>query len=202
MLRAAAEGARLAEDTRRSRMRTKRAVVGVLAAGALAVGVVVPALAQDDAGSGDTATTTEDTFRADRAERRAAHQEAFAAALADELGLPVDEVTAAIEKVTEQHRAEMRTSRTERLRERLDAAVEAGELTQEEADELMERHEAGEFPLRGRDGTGIGPRMGGGPGMHGGSGPGGGFRGEDGRPGHGAGRGAHGGMGGPAMLDG
>jgi hypothetical protein len=176
-------------------MRTKRAVVGVLAAGALAVGVVVPALAQADPDDGDT--TTEDTFRADRAERRAAHQGAFAAALADELGLPVDEVTAAIEKVTEQHHAEMQASRTERLRERLDAAVEAGELTQEEADELLERHEAGEFPLRGRDGSRLGPRMGGG------SGPGGGPSGHGGGHfGHGGGRGAHGGMGGPAMLDG
>jgi uncharacterized membrane protein YgcG len=190
-------------------MRTKRAVVGVLAAGALTMGVVVPALAQADPDSGDAATTTEETFRADRVERRAAHQEAFAAALADELGLPVDEVTAAIEKVTEQHRAEMQASRAERFRDRLDAAVEAGELTQEEADERLERHDAGELPLRGRDGTGHGPRMDGGTGPEGGVGGEGGrlghrggFGGEGGRLGHGGGRGAHGGMGGPAMLDG
>jgi ABC-type phosphate/phosphonate transport system substrate-binding protein len=171
-------------------MKTKRAVVGVLAAAALTMGVVVPALAQSGAPA-DPETTAE-APASDRAERRAAHQEAFAAALAEELGLPVDEVTAAIEKVAEQHRAEMQATRDERFQDRLDAAVEAGELTQEQADELRESHERGERPFRGPDGSGRGDgAFGPGPGH--GSGPG---------PGHGSGRGAHGRMGGPAMLDG
>jgi hypothetical protein len=159
-------------------MTTRMAVIGALVAGAITVGAVLPALAQDE---GDT--TREATAEAEAWQRgagmRGVYREGFAADLAEELGLDVDEVAAAIEKVA--------TSRTERLQERLDAAVDAGRMTREEADAMLEAHAAGERPLRG---AGSGPREGFGLG----EGPC--QRGEGA-----AGRGGRGGMNGRAMLD-
>jgi hypothetical protein len=167
-------------------MTTRMAVIGALVAGAITVGAVLPALAQDE---GDT--TREATAEAEAWQRgagmRGVYREGFAADLAEELGLDVDEVAAAIEKVATTHREALRASRTERLQERLDAAVDAGRMTREEADAMLEAHAAGERPLRG---AGSGPREGFGLG----EGPC--QRGEGA-----AGRGGRGGMNGRAMLD-
>lgn len=98
--------------------RTK-AVLGAAGVGALAVGLSVgPVGAQSDESDAPTS----------RENRRGAHEERrteFHAALAAELGISVDRLEAAVEKV---RGAEFEA----RLRQR----VEAGDLTEEEADEI------------------------------------------------------------------
>jgi hypothetical protein len=73
-----------------------------------------------------------------------AESDAVLADAADQLGVEPDELESAIEQA---------------LENRLDEAVQAGRLTQEQADALKERIESGDFPLFG----GPGP---GGPGDH------------------------------------
>jgi hypothetical protein len=145
-------------------MRTRTALIGAAVAGAVVVGAMLPALAQD--GTDGPLLEQQDTPDA-RDEVRQRHQEEFAAALAEELGLPESQVTDAIEAVHEQLRAERRAQMQEQLGERLDDAVEEGRLTQEQADAIAEAHENG-VRLFGREGRG-GP---GGPGGHGSGGPG------------------------------
>jgi hypothetical protein len=142
-------------------MRTRNALLGVVVAGAVAIGVVVPALAQDD-----TTTTGEQQTVTTRDGYRVQHQQRFAAALAEELGLPEAEVADAIERVRAGLREEARAGRTARLEARLDAAVEAGDLTREQADAFLEAHEAGIAPF----GRGDGHGRHGGDGRHGGGG--------------------------------
>lgn len=148
--------------------RTRRVLAtgGVL--GALSIGAALPALAQDPAEETTEETTDETTEETTeesaREERGAAFRGEIAAALADELGLDAATVEAALETVQaemeEQREAEHRMA----LEDRLAAAVEAGDLTQEQADALLAAEEAGVF--------GGGPGMGG-PGMGGFGGPGG-----------------------------
>jgi hypothetical protein len=169
-------------------MRTRNALLGVVVAAAVAAGAVVPALAEaDTAPTGEQPPVMRDGDRAQ-------HQQRFAAALAEELGLPETEVAEAIERVRDGFREQDRAGRIARLEERLDAAVEAGDLTREQADAILEAHEAGVAPF----GRGDGQGQHGGDGRHGDVGPhgGGGPHGGDGR------LGGHGGRRGPAMLDG
>jgi hypothetical protein len=79
-----------------------------------------------------------DTGRPDDADGEA-RQAAFAKALAAELGVPEVKVTAALEKA----RAAASAERTARLKERLDAAVAAGKITQADADAVLRVAEAG-----------------------------------------------------------
>jgi hypothetical protein len=175
-------------------MRTRNALLGVVVAAAVAAGAVVPALAEaDTAPTGEQPPVMRDGDRAQ-------HQQRFAAALAEELGLPETEVADAIERVRDGFREQDRAGRIARLEERLDAAVEAGDLTREQADAFLDAHEAGVAPLGRGDGQGQhgGDGRHGGGGRHGDVGPhgGGGPHGGDGR------HGGHGGRRGPAMLDG
>ncbi|WP_341241080.1 hypothetical protein [uncultured Nocardioides sp.] len=142
--------------------RTATFTAGVVLAVTAGTGLAawgVPALAQGTesqssqvAGQGAADTDTEDAE-----DRRAEMQAALADALAAELGLDADEVAAALEKVQTDLRAEMQAEHLERLEERLAEAVEAGELTQEEADEVLERAESGELRGPGRRGGHGGP---------------------------------------------
>jgi hypothetical protein len=106
-------------------------------------------------------STEQGTDRQQRADRQAA----FAEALAKELGVSTDKVTAALEKVREQQKADRpeRPSAEDRqaqLKERLDQAVKDGKLTQEQADAITKAAEAGVFPGpaggRGHHGGGQG----------------------------------------------
>jgi hypothetical protein len=157
-----------------SRRTTGIVVAAVVAvAGAMILGLLVlPATAQDVTESPSTAAPDE---------RGAAQGDEFAERLAEELGLPVDEVAAAIDTVHEELREERRAEHRARLEERLAAAVESGDLTQEEADALLAL-----FDSRTEDGLGF-PYYGpgghhgpGGRGFGGGFGPWGGFDSDDG----------------------
>lgn len=143
--------------------RTRKTIAAGGLAAALAVGSVVPALAQD---ADDTTTETTDTWDALRAE----HQAAFAEKLAERLGLDADEVATALEEVRAEQWAENEALRIEHLTARLDEAVAAGDLTQEEADAILEAHESGEMPFGGRRGGAMGHGRGMGGGMLGGAG--------------------------------
>jgi hypothetical protein len=110
--------------------RTRKALVALAVTGALGVGAIVPALAQDT-GEGDPAAeefaerdrlrdehraereTMREEHRAERETVRAEHRAAFAEALAAELDLDVDRVAAALDAVHEQHRAEHAGRRAE-----------------------------------------------------------------------------------------
>ncbi|MFI7574059.1 hypothetical protein [Micromonospora sp. NPDC049497] len=131
-----------------SRMMTKkRLLVGLAAAGVLGVGVAAPtvAMAADNGTPSPSASAGEGT---DREQRHAERHAAFAEALAKELGVDTDKVTAALEKVREQQRADRperpdAADRKAALAERLDQAVEDGKLTREQADAITAAAEAG-----------------------------------------------------------
>ena len=110
-------------------------VVGALVVGALAL----PALAQNATEATPEATPSPDLRLDDR-------RSAFAAALAEELDLPVDQVTDAITAAHEKLAEQWMDERTAALRERLDQAVSAGQITQEQADAIIAAVEAGVLP--------------------------------------------------------
>jgi transcription termination factor Rho len=76
-----------------------------------------------------------------REERRAA----FAAAFAEETGIPAEDFVAAHQEL----RAERQAERLANLKTRLEEKVAAGEMTQEKADEIYASAEAGDFKGRG-----------------------------------------------------
>lgn len=120
--------------------KTTRRLVVLGAIGALAVGALAwPALAQN--ASEETSEPSEEL--PELGERFTEHKSAFAEALAEELDLPVDQVTEAIEAANERLAEQWREERTARLQERLDQAVEDGDLTQEQADAIMDAVESG-----------------------------------------------------------
>ncbi|MEU1969943.1 hypothetical protein ABZ541_12555 [Micromonospora sediminicola] len=150
----------------------KRLLVGLAAAGVLGVGIAAPTVAlADDKSPGPSASTSTDRD-GERQQRHADRQAEFADALAKELGVPADKVTAALEKLREQRQADRperpqppsTQDRQAALKERLDQAVKDGKLTQEQADAVLKAAEAGVFPGPG----GMGHR---------------GWHGQDGRPG-------------------
>lgn len=135
---------------------TTKALAATLTAGVIAVGAIVPAMAQDATETPSTPPTDDTTpwHRFGSSERSAE----LAAALAEELGLDEATVAAALETVQSQLRTEHEAAFRADFEERLAAAVEAGELTQEQADTLIAAREAGVMPFggRGRGGPGFG----------------------------------------------
>ncbi|RKN50924.1 hypothetical protein [Micromonospora endolithica] len=124
--------------------RKKNLLVGLAAAGVLAVGVAAPTVAM----AADNETPPTAGADADREQRHAERQDAFAEALAGELGVDTAKVTAALEKIREQHRADRperpdAADRQAALKERLDQAVADGTLTREQADAITAAAEAG-----------------------------------------------------------
>lgn len=148
--------------------KTRRWVAVLGAGGALVAGAfALPALAQDGSSDAGTAAATDDSTAAtegstseDPATGPRAHveerHEALVEALADELGLPVDEVRTALEAAQETVAAEWAEQRQSLLQERLDAAVADGRLTQEQADAIIAAAEEGVIGGPGRDGPGFG----------------------------------------------
>ncbi|MFU8873079.1 hypothetical protein [Micromonospora sp. SL4-19] len=144
------------------KMSRKNVLVGLAAAGVLGVGIAAPTVAlADDKSPAPSASADQGT---DRQQKRADRQAEFADALAKELGVPTDKVTAALEKLKEQHkgdrperpstkdRQEQLKDRQAQLKERLDQAVKDGKLTQDQADAVLKAVEAGVFPGPGGHG--------------------------------------------------
>ncbi|MFI0795498.1 hypothetical protein ACH4OY_22890 [Micromonospora rubida] len=138
----------------------KQLLAGLAAAGVLTVGIAAPAVAFAEEGSTPSASSSE----GDRQQQQADRKSEFAEALAKELGVSTDKVTAALDKVREQNKAD-RPERAERpdaadrqaaMKERLDQAVKDGKLTQEQADAITKAAEAGVFPGGGDRGHGHG----------------------------------------------
>ncbi|SCG40669.1 hypothetical protein GA0070609_0916 [Micromonospora echinaurantiaca] len=150
-------------------MTRKHLIAGLATAGVLGLGVAAPtvAFAADGTDPAPSASANDD-----RQQQRADRQAEFAEALAKELGVSTDKVTAALEKIREERKPADRPERPSAedrqaaLKERLAQAVEDGKLTQEQADAITAAGEAGVFP--------------GGPAGHGQGGPGG--RGGHGGP--------------------
>jgi hypothetical protein len=144
-------------------MTRKHLNAGLATAGVLGLGVAAPtvAFAADGTDPAPSASASDDRRQQQRADRQAE----FAEALAKELGVSTDKVTAALEKIRAERKPADRPERPsaeERqaaLKERLAQAVEDGKLTQEQADAISAAVEAGVLP--------------GGPGGHGQGGPGG-----------------------------
>lgn len=159
--------------------KTVMATLGV--AGALALGAgAVPALAQsDEATPSPDATTDREQLREQHEERRAEAQREFAERLAEELGVDTDEVEQALEAVRGEMQDEHQAERLAALEDRLTQAVEDGDLSQEQADAVLEAAKSGAFPGGMRGGRG-GPGGGGhGPGHWGDMGGGPGDNGSD-----------------------
>ncbi|MBU8856325.1 MULTISPECIES: hypothetical protein [unclassified Micromonospora] len=142
-------------------MSKKHLMVGLAAAGVLGVGIAAPTVALADDKSPNPSSSASTTDQGDdRRQKHADRQAEFAEALAEELGVPADKVTAALEKLHEQRQGD-RPERPERpstedrqaaLKERLDQAVTDGKLTREQADAVLKAAEAGVFPGPGRGG--------------------------------------------------
>ncbi|MEV0725620.1 hypothetical protein AB0I37_22920 [Micromonospora purpureochromogenes] len=132
-------------------MSKKHLLAGLAAAGVLGVGIAAPTVAfAEDATSSPSASSSADQGT-DRQQQKADRQGEFAEALAKELGVPTEKVTAALEKLREQRRADRperpaAEDRQAALKERLAQAVEDGKLTQEQADAITKAAEAGVFP--------------------------------------------------------
>ena len=132
-------------------MSKKHLLAGLAAAGVLGVGIAAPTVAfADDATPSPSASSSADQGT-DRQQQKADRQGEFAEALAKELGVPTEKVTAALEKLREQRNADRpeRPSAEDRqaaLKDRLAQAVKDGKLTQEQADAITKAAEAGVFP--------------------------------------------------------
>ncbi|MFY1616913.1 hypothetical protein [Micromonospora sp. WMMD736] len=144
-------------------IRRKHLLAGLAAAGVLGVGIAAPTIAF----AADSPTPSASAAPAPGA--KSDRQGRFAEELAKELGVPTDKVTAALEKIREQHRPADRPQRHSpedrkaALKERLDQAVKDGKLTQEQADAITKAVEAGVFPGGGFPGGHRGPLGHGGP---------------------------------------
>lgn len=151
-------------------MRKKHLLAGLAAAGVLGVGIAAPtvAFAADGATPTPSASASASENGSDeRQQQRTDRQAEFAGKLAEELGVDTDKVTAALEKLREEHKPADRPDKGDRgdkgdrpekgekgdsadrkaaMKERLAQAVEDGKLTQEQADAITAAAEAGVFP--------------------------------------------------------
>ncbi|WP_446210775.1 hypothetical protein [Micromonospora sp. IBSANI012] len=145
-------------------MSKKHLLAGLAAAGVLGVGIAAPTVAfAEDATPSPSASSSADQGT-DRQQQKADRQSEFAEALAKELGVPTEKVTAALEKLREQRKADRpeRPSGEDRqaaLKDRLAQAVKDGKLTQEQADAITKAAESGVFPGPGGRGHHGGPGM-------------------------------------------
>jgi hypothetical protein len=147
----------------------KLAIVGGAAAGLLALGLSVPAIAaaadpsRSPSASSSAAPAPSASFSAqdkapDKQKQRADRQAALAAALAKELGIDQAKVADALQKAEASLQAQAKTERQNALKSRLDGAVKAGTLTQAQEDAILKAAEAGVLPYGG---PGGGPGSGG-----------------------------------------
>lgn len=133
-------------------MNRKISIAALGAAGVLALGAGVPALAASSDSTPSPSATVDDQLREDFEERRAAAEKDFAQRLADELGVGADKVASALEKVRGEMQAERQAEHLSSIEDRLDQAVEDGNLTRAQADAILEAAKNGVFPGRGGPG--------------------------------------------------
>ncbi|WP_433386773.1 hypothetical protein [Micromonospora sp. KLBMP9576] len=160
-------------------MSKKHLLAGLAAAGVLGVGIAAPTVAFADGATPAPSASASENGSDERQQQRADRQAEFAGKLAEELGVDTDKVTAALEKLHEEHRPADRpgkgehagkgghgqkgerpgkddrgdaTDRQAALKERLTQAVEDGKLTQEQADAVTAAAEAGVFTGPGGQG--------------------------------------------------
>lgn len=119
--------------------KVKAGLATTAVAGVLLAGVVIPATAQDDR------STSQEESQDDA--DRGAHADEFAAALAEELGIDRARVGEALRNVRADLREQARERRLRALEGRLTRAVEDGDLTQEQADAILEAAEDGVLPV-------------------------------------------------------
>ncbi|HEX2771897.1 MAG TPA: hypothetical protein VHN18_05635 [Micromonosporaceae bacterium] len=137
-------------------MSKKHVLAGLAAGGVLGVGIAAPTVAfgQDPATPSPSASASAGASSSERGDREQEHADRraeFAEALAKELGVPTEKVTAALDKLREQRKADRPAApdaaeRQAQLKERLDQAVKDGKLTQEQADAILKAAEAGVLP--------------------------------------------------------
>ncbi|HEX2028643.1 MAG TPA: hypothetical protein VHF25_11680 [Nitriliruptorales bacterium] len=127
-------------------MMTRTSMIALAIAGVVALGGVLPALAQDG-----TEVPSEDPAGAasSHGHGHARWRDAFVAALAQELGIEQSRVEDALAAVRQRMRSQRAAERRAALDDRVDEAVEAGQLTQEQADAIREAVEDGVLPLGG-----------------------------------------------------
>lgn len=99
----------------------------------LLVGAIMASLGAGTLGIGTT-------FAAEIAPRERG-MAALAEAIAERFDLDVDEVQAVLDEEAESHREEMRAQHEQAFEDRLAEAVESGELTQEQADLILEKRD-------------------------------------------------------------
>jgi hypothetical protein len=125
----------------------KALLVGSAAAGVLALGIAVPAVAlAKDPTPSPSATSSASPSTSDRDEQRAQRRDQLAEALATELGISKDKVAAALDKVLGQMDEQARAQRLTQTKERLATAVKEGKLTQAQADAILKAAEEGVLP--------------------------------------------------------
>nr|WP_253290083.1 hypothetical protein [Verrucosispora sioxanthis] len=88
----------------------KHLLAGLAAAGVLGVGIAAPTVALADDKATPSASASSEP-QGDRQEQRAARHAQFAEALAEELGVPTEQVTEALEKLREQYQPQGRSDR-------------------------------------------------------------------------------------------
>jgi hypothetical protein len=147
--------------SRSTRRKATLAGVGLTgAAGLLALALAGPGIALADPTPSPSGTASAPA-NADREAKRAAQRDAYADALAKELGIDKAKVLAALDKVDTAQRDQAKADRIAAMKTRLDAAVAEGKLTREQADAILKAAEAG--VLNGGP-DGLGGRHGKGPG--------------------------------------
>jgi hypothetical protein len=121
----------------------KALLVGSAAAGVLALGIAVPAVAMAQDPTPSPSATTSIT---DPEQKRAERRDQLAEALATELGVSKEKVAAALDKVLGQMDEQAKAERLTQLKERLATAVTEGKLTQAQADAILKAAEEGVLP--------------------------------------------------------
>lgn len=124
----------------------KRTAAVVLTVAALGLAAVLPAaIAQDSDTASDTQAPAPGAEAATTgpAARHGELKAQFVAVLADELGMDTESVSEALTRTRERIAEQVGAQRRAAIEERLEAAVDEGTLTEEQAAAILDAHDAG-----------------------------------------------------------